>query len=131
MRGMSYVHMAGTVGTTPQTGTTKDGTSWARLRLAVTRWDHRTGQETTDWWTVRLYGQNATRAEKILRPGSGVVFRGVPTQEEWTDKEGVKHRDVSIRAESFEVMRTTQRPDGLPAATQPAVPAMPPPEVPF
>jgi len=133
MRGMSYVHMAGTVGTTPKTGITKDGTPWARLRLAVTRWDFRNNQEATDWWTVLLHGANATRAEKILRPGSGVVFRGIPQQNEWVDKEGVKHRDVSIRADSFEVLRHTPRADGLPASPpqQAAGAAAPSASVPF
>ncbi len=115
MRGMSYVHMAGTIGNVPQMGTTRDGTPWARIRLAVTRWDHGNQGEATDWWTIKLYGANATRAEKILRPGVGVVFRGTPQLEEWTDKDSAKHHDLSVRADSFTVVRypAGPRPDSL------------------
>ena len=105
MRGMSYVHMAGTVGTAPELRKTRDGTPWIRVRLAVSRWDARHQKEATDWWTIKLFGTQATRAHKILQPGAGAVFRGIPQQESWTDAAGAQRQELSVRADSFQVVR--------------------------
>jgi len=124
MRGMSYVHIAGTVGSPPQMRTTREGKPWCRLRLAVTRWEFSSQQEVTDWWTIRLYGKNAERAVKILKQGVGAVFRGMPQLDEWTDNEGKQRSDLSVAADTFTVVRYPQGPrtDGLQPMPLPPTP---------
>jgi single-strand DNA-binding protein len=112
MRGMSYVHMAGNVGQQPKFSTTPNGTPVAKVRLAVSRWDAKSEADVTDWWNVAVWGRSAEQATKILRPGTGVMFRGTPTIDEWVDNSGTKRRDVVVNADTFTVFRHAPRPDG-------------------
>ena len=97
--------MAGNIGQVPKFSTTPSGKAVAKVRLAVSRWDSKTEQEVTDWWNVSVWGRSAEQAQKLLRPGTGVVFRGTPAINEWTDREGTKRRDIEINADSFTVVR--------------------------
>jgi single-strand DNA-binding protein len=95
------------------------GTEVARLRVASgTRW--RSGEEwveRTNYFTVEVYGPQASLCAERLGKSSRVVVDGELNWREWTDREQNRREAVVVRARQILFERT--RPTRL-AYTEPA-----------
>lgn len=52
----------------------------------------------TEWFTINCWNRIAERAEEGLKTGDRVIVRGIVTNREYTNKDGIKVRTVDFTA---------------------------------
>ena len=77
-------------------------TAIGRFSLAVDRRIKREGQPEADFFNCTAFGKIGEFVEKYLKKGTKVVVEGSLQNNHYTDKDGVKHYDYVIVAESIE-----------------------------
>ena len=77
-------------------------TAIGRFSLAVDRRIKREGQPEADFFNCTAFGKIGEFVEKYLKKGTKVVVEGSVQNNNYTDKDGVKHYDYVIVAESIE-----------------------------
>ena len=95
----------GYLGRDPDIRTTQNGAKIANMSVATSeRWKSKDGeaQEKTEWHKVVAFGKLAEIAEKILKKGSLVAFRGTLRTRKWTDKNGNEKYTTEIALDGFE-----------------------------
>lgn len=83
--------LVGNVGTTPQLRFNGQGSPVTDFRLAVDEATRPGDEQTSQWYTVELWGRNAERACELIKKGANVTVEGRLKHEEWVDGEN-KHR---------------------------------------
>ncbi|MEQ1502074.1 MAG: single-stranded DNA-binding protein [Myxococcota bacterium] len=99
MRGLSRVVIVGRLGKDPELRTSRSAQAFATMSVATNR-PKRDGEawvEETDWHDVLVFGEDAVRCQKRLKPGSVVAIEGSLVYESWLD-EGVRRRKAKIVA---------------------------------
>jgi single-strand DNA-binding protein len=88
---INRVTLVGNLGADPELKTTPQGQKVAQLRVATTEsYKDRDGnrQESTEWHTVVVWGNQAEACGKYLSKGRQVYVEGKLKTRKWTDKEG-------------------------------------------
>ena len=81
---------------------TNDGKIIARGSLAVNRRFTQDGQPDADFFTVVAFGKTAEFIEKYFRQGMKAVITGELRNNNYTDKDGVKHYNNEILINNIE-----------------------------
>jgi single-strand DNA-binding protein len=109
MKCINQVFMLGRLGADPEIKQTKEGKSYARLRVATKRsWKNVNGEfeERTDWHKVTVWGPKAEQCADRLSKGSPVFIEG-ELQRFSYDREGEKQFQTVINANDITFMSLT------------------------
>ena len=86
----------------PETRYTSDKKEVASFSLAVDRRYKRDGQPEADFFNCAAFGKLAEFVEKYLNKGTKIVLEGEVQNNNYTDRNGVKHYSVQVIASSIE-----------------------------
>lgn len=87
----------------PEVRYTQDGKPVVRYRFAVNRSYKREGEPDADFFQITMFGNPAERFEKLnVRKGTKLLLEGEIRNNNYTDKDGVKHYDIQFNCFSFE-----------------------------
>lgn len=99
---LNQCNFIGRLGADPECKTTPDGLLTAKFRLAV-GWKTQS-KEGVEWVPVNTFGKLAEICQQYLRKGALVQITGRYRTNEWTDRDGNKRKDVSINADSMQML---------------------------
>jgi len=74
------------------------GTAIARFAIAVNREYKRDGQSETDFFNIVVWGKSAENCANYLKKGRLVAINGKMQNNNYEDKNGVKHYTIEIHA---------------------------------
>lgn len=98
---MTFAHLAGHLGTDPETRVTPSGQKVTTLRVAVNI--RRGGKDETVWWRVSMWGDRWDKMIPYLKKGSAVMVMGrMDKPEIYTDKEGRPQVSLNLTADNVE-----------------------------
>lgn len=104
--------LIGNLGKDPEVTRLRNGGSVARVSIAVNE-KYKTAagerQERTDWFNLVMWGKTAELAESMLMKGDRVAVEGRLRNNNWTDAEGRKRRDIEIHVNEFIILSDRQR----------------------
>lgn len=104
----------------PEIRRTQDGKPVIRYRFAVNRTFKRDGDPDADFFQIVMFGSPAERFEKLnIRKGIKLLIEGEVRNNNFTDKDGVKHYEVQFVANNFEFCEAKRAENGN--ATAPAM----------
>lgn len=91
-----------------------------RYRFAVNRTFKREGDPDADFFNIVMFGNPAERFEKLnIQKGTKLMIEGDIRNNNYTDKDGVKHYDINFVANVFEFL---EKKADSPAGTRTAQP---------
>ena len=99
---MNKVIFMGRLTRDPEVRYGNNGNAVAGFSLAVDRRFKRDGQPTADFFNCSAFGKTAEFCEKYLHKGSKVVLDGEIQNDNYEDKNGVKHYSVQIIVNQIE-----------------------------
>ena len=99
---MNLVVQMGRFTADPEIRYTQDGKAIARGNLAVSRRFKQDGQPDADFFTVVAFGKTAEFIEKYFHKGMKAVISGELRNNNYTDKDGVKHYNNEILINNIE-----------------------------
>lgn len=94
---MNKIILMGRLTRDPEVRATNEGKMVAHMSIAVDR-----RGEGTDFFNLTAFGKVAEFAEKYLKKGTKVVLEGRLQNNNYTDKDGVKHYQDAIIVDSME-----------------------------
>lgn len=100
---MNFVIFSGRLVKDPEIRYTGDKKAVATFTIAVDRF-HK-GEKTTDFFKCGAFGPVAERVDQYCIKGSPVIVSGEMHNNNWTDKEGNKHKDNEVAAFKVEFQR--------------------------
>ena len=86
-----------------------NGTAFYKNTIAVDRKRKREGEPEADFFRFKLFGKAAETFEQWTKKGSKVFLAGWNMNENYTDKEGVKHYEISMLVDDFEFLDSKAR----------------------
>lgn len=86
----------------PETRYTQDGKAITKGSIAVNRRFKQDGQPDADFFDVVAFGKNAEFMEKFFKKGMKAVITGELRNNNYTDKDGVKHYGNNIVISTIE-----------------------------
>ena len=90
---MNNITVAGQLGRDCELKTLNNGDSVASFSVA----DSAGRDKGTIWWNCELWGKRADALSRYLTKGQSVAVSGSITENEWTDKDGNKRKNMKIR----------------------------------
>lgn len=84
------------------------GMSFYRNTIAVNRKYKKDGEPTADFFTFKMFSKGAETFAKWTKKGSKVYLAGHNQVDEYTNKDGVKFRDVVLYVDEFEFLDSKQ-----------------------
>ena len=102
---MNKVILSGNLTRDPEVRYSQSGTAYARTAIAVSRAfssKNTEGQPTTDFFNLTVFGKQAEFCGRYLKKGSSVIVEGRVENDNYEDKNGVKHYSVNIMVERIE-----------------------------
>ena len=102
---MNKVILSGNLTRDPEVRYSQSGTAYARTAIAVSRAfssKNTEGQNTTDFFNLTVFGKQAEFCGRYLKKGSSVILEGRVENDNYEDKNGVKHYNVNIMVERIE-----------------------------
>jgi single-strand DNA-binding protein len=102
---MNKVILSGNLTRDPEVRYTPNGVAYARMGIAVTRpfsSKNNEGQPATDFFNLTAWNKTAEFCGRYLNRGSRVLVEGRIQNDNYEDKNGVKHYSVSITVENIE-----------------------------
>lgn len=99
---MNLVIQMGRFTKDPEIRYTQDNKAIARGNIAVNRRFKQDGQPDADFFTVVAFGKTAEFIEKYFRQGMKAVITGELRNNNYTDKDGVKHYNNEILVNNIE-----------------------------
>lgn len=105
---MNNVILIGRLTKTPELRYTQTGLAVARFSLAVDRKfakKNDTNSTTTDFFNVVVFGKMAENMSKYLQKGKLVCVKGRLQNDNYTDKDGIKHYNVDIITEEIQFLQ--------------------------
>lgn len=123
---MNKVILVGNAGMDPDSGTTTNGTTYARISIATNeKWKDKQGelQEKTSWHRVKFWGKQAEAVAKYVRKGSKLLVEGRIEYGEY-EKDGMRVFTTEIVAKTVEFLSRN-------LASSPEAPAPGDDDVPF
>lgn len=102
---MNKVILSGNLTRDPEVRYTQSGTAYAKMGIAVNRpytSKGTEGQPTVDFFNMTSWGKQAEFCGRYLKKGSSVIVEGRVENDNYEDKNGVKHYSVNIMVERIE-----------------------------
>ena len=102
---MNKVILSGNLTKDPEVRYTQSGMAYARMGIAVNRpysSKNTEGQPTVDFFNMTSWSKQAEFCGRYLKKGSPVIVEGRIENNNYEDKNGVKHYDVSIHVDNIE-----------------------------
>jgi len=102
---MNKVILSGNLTQDPEVRYSQSGTAFAKFGIAVRRpysSKNTEGQNTTDFFNLTVFGKQAEFCGRYLKKGSSVILEGRVENDNYEDKNGVKHYNVNIMVERIE-----------------------------
>lgn len=113
---MNKIIIIGNVTKDPEAGSTKGGTTWAHVGVAVNGYTNKeTGETHCDFFDVFASGTLAEAVQKYVKKGKKIAVTGRMNQKEYTDEIGIRRMSWSLIADSVEFL--SPREDGPKAET--------------
>lgn len=111
---MNKVFLSGNLTQDPEVRYSQSGTAFAKTGIAVRRpySKNNDGQENTDFFNLTVFGKQAEFCGRYFRKGSRVLVEGRIQNDNYEDKNGVKHYRVSIIVENIEFADSKRSNDG-------------------
>ena len=98
----------GTLGKDPETRSTSSGKKIVSFSLATE--DGFGDKQTTSWWNISAWGDQAEFAEKYLKKGKTVAVSGKLSQRSWDDKQtGAKRTVTELNAKDISFFDVGER----------------------
>ncbi len=98
---MNFIHIAGHLGTDPETRFTQTGKKVTTLRVATK--SRKAGQDVTIWWRVTIWEEQFKNMMPFLKKGSAVIVVGEMQKPEiYTDREGKPQVSLELTAVSLQ-----------------------------
>lgn len=107
MSDLNQCQFIGRLGSDPEISQSKNGKSVARFSIAVSeKWtdDYGNRVERTEWVNISAFGGLADVIAKYLTKGSQVFISGKMQTREYTDKNGIERKAVSIIADNMQML---------------------------
>lgn len=101
MANINNVVLVGRVGAEPEIRYFESGTRKADFRLAIQK---PTKEKETDWFDIKVWGDQVSVVEQYLRKGDLVGILGRLEQEKWQTESGEKRSKVVVNALRIELM---------------------------
>ena len=104
---VNRVMIAGNLGRDPESGETREGRPWVRLRVATNRsWRDPDGtrHEETDWHSVKVFGSPAEACRRFLRTGREVFVEGRLHHYSWEDQNKERRWSTEIVAHNVQFL---------------------------
>lgn len=103
---MNKVFLSGNLTKDPEVRYTQSGMAYARMGIAVNRQysskNNTDGQPTVDFFNLTSWGKTAEFCGRYLKKGSSVIVEGRIQNDNYEDKNGVKHYSVNINVDNIE-----------------------------
>lgn len=102
MGSVNKVILVGNLGRDAELRYTPGGAAVANFSVATTeKWTDKSGtpQERTEWHRVDQWGKQAENLAEYLTKGKQVYVEGRIQTDEYTDKDGVKRKKVTVRCD--------------------------------
>ena len=96
---MNKVFLSGNLTRDPEVRYTQSGKALARMGLAVAR---AFNKDLTDFFNITVWEKQAEFCGRYLKKGSRILVEGRIENDNYEDKNGVKHYSVNIVAERIE-----------------------------
>ncbi len=106
---MNKVILSGNLTRDPEVRYMQSGKAMARLGLAVSR---PFSKDQTDFFTLIAWDKQAEFCGRYLKKGSGVIVEGRVENDNYEDKNGVKHYGTRIQIDRIEFSGSNRRQDG-------------------
>ncbi len=104
---MNRIQFTGRLTADPEIRYTQDGKPVVRFRFAVNRTFKRDNEPEADFFNMVCFGTTAERFEKLkIQKGTKLLVEGEVRNNNYTDKDGVKHYDYQFTANSFEFLES-------------------------
>jgi single-strand DNA-binding protein len=98
---MNFIHIAGHLGTDPETRFTQSGKKVTTLRVATN--SRKAGQDVTIWWRVTIWDEQFKNLMPYLKKGSAVMVIGEMQKPEiYNDREGKPQVSLEMTAVSLQ-----------------------------
>lgn len=101
---MNKVFLSGNLTRDPEVRYTQSGMAYAKMGIAVSRQFSKNseGQPTTDFFNLTAWGKTAEFCGRYLEKGRRILVEGRVQNDNYEDKNGVKHYGVSIMVDNIE-----------------------------
>ena len=99
---MNKVILSGNLTRDPEVRYSQSGTAFAKTGIAVSRPFAKGNETTTDFFNLTVFGKQAEFCGRYLKKGSSVIVEGRVENDNYEDKNGVKHYSVNIMVERIE-----------------------------
>ena len=112
---MNKVFLSGNLTKDPEVRYTQSGMAYARTGIAVNRqYTSKNGdkQEITDFFNLTAWGKTAEFCGRYLEKGRRVLVEGRIENDNYEDKNGVKHYGVNITVDNIEFASSKRSNDG-------------------
>lgn len=112
---MNKIIFSGNLTRDPEVRYSQNGTAYAKMGIAVKRpysSKNTEGQPTVDFFDMTSFGKQAEFCGRYLRKGSRVLVEGRIQNDNYEDKNGVKHYRTSIIIENIEFAESKRSGDG-------------------
>lgn len=80
--------------------------------LAVGRWDSKTKEEVTDWYSIEVWDKQAEFAGEYVKKGRQVVADGRISINKWTDPSGEEREKFLIVANQIRLLGSKRDAEG-------------------
>lgn len=107
MASLNKVIIIGNVGNDPEVRYLDGGSVVAKFSVATNeRYTTRTGEqiESTEWFRVEVWNEQAKTIEKYLRKGHQIYVEGRLRTETYTDRDGKERFSLTVRATTFQFL---------------------------
>lgn len=102
---MNKIIIIGNATRAPENGSTKSGTTWARVCVAVNGYTNKeTGDTHSDFFDVFASGTLAETVQKYVKKGKKIAVIGRMNQKTYTDKDDIRRTSWSLIADSVEFL---------------------------
>lgn len=99
---MNKVIVMGRATKDPDITSSTSGSTFARMSIAVDRRFKRDGEPEADFFNCTAFSKTAEFIEKYIKKGTKVVISGRLENNDYTNKDGVKVKDIRIIIEEIE-----------------------------
>ena len=123
MASVNRVIIVGNLGKDPELRYLADQTATTSISVAYTeKWrDKKTGQpqESTEWFTVVLYGRQAETVCGYMKKGDCIMVWGKMKSRRYTGKDGIERTVHEVIANEMQIINTRQNTTATPQANAP------------
>lgn len=106
---MNNITIAGPLGKDVEVRYTQKGEAVASFSVA----DSQGRDKPTIWWSCQLWGKRVESLSPYLTKGQQVTVSGSVSEQEWTDKDGQKRKNMQIRVNDVALQGGREKATGI------------------